>query len=239
MSAPTALVTHADTAVGAQVVRRLVADGLNVSFTSPDAQRGRALAEETGASAIIADAEDRRAADRAVARIAGERGRVDVLVTTPTVAPGPEARPLTDALLRHTVATITTAAFRYGRAAFGVMRRQRSGAMVFIGGTAGLRGDPTRPALSVSLAGVTVLAQLFATEGAQYGVRAYSLCPDWTALEENGKVNPAALANVVRWLISDDAGVASGATLSADAARTIAIGAPTAPVRDDRDARSR
>jgi enoyl-[acyl-carrier-protein] reductase (NADH) len=72
-----------------------------------------------------------------------------------------------------------------------------------------------------------VLAQLLASEGRSDDIAAATVCADWTALREEGPVTADRIAAVAAWLCSAEASIVSGATVTADAGRTIAIGDAT------------
>ena len=86
LSGQVALVTGASTGIGRHLVEGLAARGVAVAGLARTEDRLAAamaeVAEATGARtlAVPADVTDRRAVDRAVARVADELGRVDLLV---------------------------------------------------------------------------------------------------------------------------------------------------------------
>jgi NAD(P)-dependent dehydrogenase (short-subunit alcohol dehydrogenase family) len=86
LSGQVALVTGASSGIGRSLVEGLAARGFAVAGFARDEERLKAamteVAESTGARtlAVAADVTDRAAVDTAVARVAGELGRVDLLV---------------------------------------------------------------------------------------------------------------------------------------------------------------
>ena len=75
-----ALVTGGTSGLGAEMVRRFAAEGAAVAFTGRDAERGAAVAGETGALFIEADVRSDAETERAVTTAAGRLGGLDVLV---------------------------------------------------------------------------------------------------------------------------------------------------------------
>jgi NAD(P)-dependent dehydrogenase (short-subunit alcohol dehydrogenase family) len=86
LSGQVALVTGASTGIGRHLVEGLAARGVAVAGMARNEQRLTAamaeIAEATGSRtlAVAADVTDRASVDAAVARVAGELGRVDLLV---------------------------------------------------------------------------------------------------------------------------------------------------------------
>jgi NAD(P)-dependent dehydrogenase (short-subunit alcohol dehydrogenase family) len=118
-----------------------------------------------------------------------------------------------EAVFRELLEVNLTAAFRVSRACFGAMRAQGGGSMIHIASDAGVRAAHDTAAYSVMSAGVIALAELFAAEGAAYGIRSNALCPR----------SGTDVAPIVAWLASDESSHMSGATLRVDDAAGAAM----------------
>ncbi len=235
-----ALVTGGTGGIGSAIVRRLRANGDEVVFCGRDEQRGATLERETGAVFRAADSTDRAASDAAVAFALERLGRVDLLVAGAGVlAAGPLAA-ITDEELERLVEINLTSAFRCARALFAPMRRQGGGSMVLIASDAAIRGSHRIPAYSVVKAGVVVLAELLAGEGAPYGIRANAVCPgntlpgmagddpaSWRATASGAFATGDDVASAVVFLASRDAAHINGATLRIDGGTGAALQAVT------------
>jgi len=81
MESPVALVTGSSSGIGAEVARRLAADGMHVVVNSRSSVRnGEHVASEVGGSYLQADVADPDAARGLIERVVAEHGRLDVLV---------------------------------------------------------------------------------------------------------------------------------------------------------------
>ena len=90
-----AVVTGASSGIGEAAAKTLAAQGFHVTCVARRADRINALADEIGGTAIVADVTD----DRAVQALAGDVGRVDVLVNNAGGAWGLES--VADADFEH------------------------------------------------------------------------------------------------------------------------------------------
>jgi NAD(P)-dependent dehydrogenase (short-subunit alcohol dehydrogenase family) len=81
MTKQVALVTGSSSGIGAEVARRLAADGFTVVVNSRSSvEAGQAVADEVGGQYVQADVGDPDAARALVDRIVAEHGRLDLLV---------------------------------------------------------------------------------------------------------------------------------------------------------------
>lgn len=240
-----ALVTGGTSSTGRAIVERLRSDGHRVAFTGRDEERGIAAAAATGAAFIRADAKDRHATDRALDdALAWLGGRVDILVNSAAVVyEGPlEAMP--DQALREIFEVNLTAAFRYTRACFPIMREQRGGSVVNVASDAALRGIAKLPAYSASKAALLTLSEVCAAEGAPYGIRCNAICPgathpgmrstvtgfehhaeddsSWSRPPSGRHATGQDVAATVSWLTAAESAHLSGATLRLDGGAGVA-----------------
>jgi len=171
-----ALVTGGTSGLGAETVRRFVAEGAGVAFTGRDTERGAAVERETGAVFIAADVRSDADTDRAVAAAAERLSGLDVLVCnagTGVVLPLAETPP--DELNRILDVNVT-GCLRYVRAALPHLERRR-GSIVHIASDAGVIGEHPIGAYSVSKAAVIMLGKMLAVDCGRRGVRSNVLCP--------------------------------------------------------------
>jgi NAD(P)-dependent dehydrogenase (short-subunit alcohol dehydrogenase family) len=241
------LVTGGTSGIGRGIVERLAADGATVVFTGRDEERASAVAEATGARFVRADASDPSAVESSAAEALRALGGLDVLVNNAGMIfqGGIEATP-PDAW-RELLAVNLTAAFLYSKACFGPIRDGGGGSIVHIVSDTGIRGIHSIAAYSVTKAGMRMLSDMLALEGARVNVRSNAICPgdvspgvqatpggfaghaedpaNWT-LPPAGRFGEASdVAALVAWLASEDARHMNGATIRIDAGMGAGIAA--------------
>lgn len=240
-----ALVTGGTSGIGKSCVERLRAQGMTVVFTGRSEERGRVVAQETGATFLRCDARDRAASDVAVAETLRIGGRVDVLVANAGILMGGPIEATPEDAFRELLEVNLTSLFRTSRACFAPMREQGGGSMVHIASDTGIRGIHDIAAYSVTKAGVVAVSELFAAEGAPHGIRANAVCPgdvvpgvqstpagfESHAENPEGWVLPPSgrfatgedVAGLVAWLACDESAHMNGATLRMDGAAGAAM----------------
>jgi NADP-dependent 3-hydroxy acid dehydrogenase YdfG len=140
-------------------------------------------------------------------------GRLDVLVTNPGMVFEASIETTPEPVFRELLEANLTSPFRVGRACFPAMRAQGGGTMIHVASDAGMRAVHATGAYSVMSAGAIAVAELFAAEGASYGIRSNAVCP-------RAGTDPA---SVVAWLAADESAHMSGATLRVDGAAGAAM----------------
>jgi NAD(P)-dependent dehydrogenase (short-subunit alcohol dehydrogenase family) len=217
-------------------------------FTGRDRDRGDAVAAATGARFAPADAGDPAQIEASVSDALAELGGLDALVNNAGMifqgsieATPPEA-------WRELLAVNLTAGFVYSKACFGPIRDGGGGSIVHIASDTAIRGIATIAAYSVTKAGVRMLSDMLAVEGAPVNVRSNAVCPgdvtpgvqatptgfaahaedpaNWT-LPPAGRFGEASdVAALVAWLVSNDARHVNGATIRIDAGMGAGIARP-------------
>jgi NAD(P)-dependent dehydrogenase (short-subunit alcohol dehydrogenase family) len=177
-----AIVTGAGRGIGSAIARAFAADGATVVLVSRTRAELAAVAStirEAGGTALAmpADVTQDATVDALVERVAGELGRVDVLVTAAGVAAfGPVAgsKPEEwDAML----AVNLRAAMVCCRAVVPVMQRQRRGTIINIASIAARRPIRGSAAYAATKAGIVAFTAVLAEELRADGVRAGVLLP--------------------------------------------------------------
>ena len=234
------LVTGGTSGIGRACVERLARDGAAVVLTGRSEERGAHVAEAAGANFVRADARDPDAVVASVGRAVKQLGGLDILVNNAGILfqGGIEDTP-PDAW-RELIDVNLTAAFLYARCCFGPMRDGGGGAMIHIVSDTGIRGIPTIAAYSVTKAGMRMLSDVLALEGAPLGIRSNAVCPGdvlpgvqatpagfehhaedasiWTPPPCGRFAEGSDVASLVAYLSSEEARHISGATIRIDGA---------------------
>lgn len=205
-----ALVTGGMRGIGAEVVARLAADGMEV--VTLDVLPGATYEVDLADPAPLPDL-----------------GAVDVLVSsaaiTTTIAP---AHRMTDEQWRRDLDVNLTGAYRVLRACLPGMRERRHGRIVAIASLAAVQGLPGQVAYAASKAGLLGMVKTVAAENVAHGITANVVLPGLvetemvqampaevrerlTALLPSGRMSqPDEVAALVAFLTRDEAGAITG-----------------------------
>jgi 3-oxoacyl-[acyl-carrier protein] reductase len=240
-----ALVTAGSRGLGAEIVRELARDGLDVAFTYLSgrvaARRLTVELERMGrrALAIAADVQDFDRAAEVVDSIVTEFGGIQVLVCNAGIArtsPLHKMREIDwDAVMNVTL----KGAFNYVRAASTVFIRQRAGKIVCIGSINGLRGRIGSIGYNVAKAGLVGLVKTAASELGPYQINVNLVAPGFVETDSQRDTpelirdlvlkecaikrlaQPGDIAPVVAFLCSEAAHHITGTVIKVDAGQYI------------------
>jgi NAD(P)-dependent dehydrogenase (short-subunit alcohol dehydrogenase family) len=184
-----AIVTGAAKGMGAPISERLAEEGAAVVLAGRDVEALKAQAtaiqqgyEHADTLTVVCDVTD-DVATRDLARVTLERfGRIDILVNTAGVI-GPIETPAQEVSaqdFRFVLDVNVVGTFLACKAAIEPMIAQRSGRIVNIAGTSGLRGYKNRIAYSSSKWAVRGLTRTLALELGPYGITVNDICPNVT-----------------------------------------------------------
>jgi len=241
----TAVITGGGTGIGAAVARRLASEGANLALIGRRREPLEAIAAETGAAIVQADAADSAAMARAVVSIKEQLGGIDVLVANA----GGHGAGATTEMSDETWALATRlnldTAFVSARACLPSLI-DRKGAIVVVSSIAGLFAAPEAVGYITMKHALIGLAKSLARDYGRKGVRTNTVCPGWVrtpmADEEMSAVMqmhdlktldeayalvtkdvpmgkpalPEDVANAIAFLASSEAAMINGAVLTID-----------------------
>ena len=238
------VVTGAASGIGKAVAERLAQDGCAVVILDINEDGGSQVAGEIqkrGGQATFMRLDVTREADvhETFKKIISDHGRIDVLVN---VAGGSLHRQkIEDFPLDHWQAVIDlnlTSTFLCCRAVIGLMKSQKSGAIVNISSDIGFSGDPSRSAYAAAKAAIVGFSKTLALELAPFGVRANVVAPgriatprvratysdaEWEAAAKRIPLGhagePEDIAEAVAFLASDSSRHMTGQTLHINGGR--------------------
>lgn len=174
----TALITGGGTGIGAAVARRIRADGGNVALVGRRPEPLRDVADEIGATVVVADAADSASMKAAVARIAETLGGLDILIANagghgvgPTISMSDETWDLAVRLNLNT-------AFVSARESLPHLIESK-GNIVVLASIAGLFAGPDAAGYVTMKHGCIGLAKSLARDYGRRGVRTNTVCPGW------------------------------------------------------------
>jgi 2-hydroxycyclohexanecarboxyl-CoA dehydrogenase len=226
-----AFVTGGSKGIGAAIVRRLAAEGANVTLTAQDMAMAAALAEEVGAKAIRLDVTELQAAHKAVT----DNGPFDILVNNAGMDQHALFTNTTMEEWRYLLAVNLEAVFATTHAALPPMQAARFGRIINIGSEAGRLGSRGGSVYAAAKGGVIAFTQSIARENGRKGITANVIAPGPVdtpllrkGLETGGEKlleamkgatllnrlgTPEEIAAAVAFLSSDEAGFITGETL--------------------------
>jgi 3-oxoacyl-[acyl-carrier protein] reductase len=237
-----ALVTGSSRGLGAEIARRLGADGLAVAINDRSGHGGPVAGEIRAAGGVAAafpaDVTDPDDAERLVTAVARELGPIDVLVVNAT-GPQPDA-PIADVGWAEHLAQLdffVKSPVLLGRAVLPSMRARGYGRIVHVDSEVADRPPPGRTAYATAKSAQIGLARAWARELAPLGITVNAVAPGFVPVERHADVadaerdaylatvpagrfgTPAEIADAVSFFASERAGYVTGQRLVVDGGR--------------------
>lgn len=235
------VITGAGGGIGRATALRYAADGAVVAVVEVDPQTCSAVAAEVSAAGGTAlefpiDVADEEAVQRLARTLDDRYGRADVLVHAAIQRMPGHLESLPAASFDRLLAVGLRGGFLFGREIGGLMLRQGSGVLVFIGSTAAHAPYPNTGAYAPCKAALVMLAKSFALEWAGRGIRSLSVSPGMvrtpmtedlysrpeilagrSAMAPLGRIgSPEEIADLVHYLASDAASYVTGTDVLVD-----------------------
>ncbi len=240
-----ALVTGAGRGIGRQIAKTLAGAGAHVyvNYCGSKEQAEEAVTEikEAGGSAqsIQCDVADFEAVERMLKQIVEEQGRLDILVNNAGITKDNLLMKMSEEEFDRVLATNLKGAFHTIRHASRYFIKQRSGKIVNISSVSGVLGNAGQANYSASKAGIIGLTKSAARELAARGINVNAVAPGYIDTEMTACLSDAVkertlsqiplgrtgsvmdIANVVLFLVSEQASYITGQVLSVDGGMAI------------------
>lgn len=223
MKGKIALVTGANGGLGTYVTRALLDAGATVIGVSRKIEPSE-FNNHPNFTALPAEISTAAGASAAVASVSSRFGRLDILAhTVGGFAGGQSIAETDDATFRRMFDVNLNSTFYLLRVAIPVMRKTGSGRIVAIGSRAALEPGPGVGAYSASKAAMVSIVRTVAQENKDAGITANVILPGTMDTPANRKfmpdsdfskwVQPAAVASLIAWLVSDAGKDVNGAVI--------------------------
>ena len=176
-----AVVTGASRGIGAAIATGLQDAGATVFGLS------RSGTAPQGVTAIACDLSDDKTIESAFRTIAAQAGRIDALVNAAGISLPAQNTETELARFRATLATDLTGVYATIVAAYPLLKKAGSAAVVNVTSINSIRGFPGNPGYVAAKAGLAGLTRALAADYATDGIRVNALAPGYVATEMTAK----------------------------------------------------
>jgi len=176
-----ALVTGGTSGIGAAIVERLRSEGAAVAFTGRDSARGLDVEKRTGGSFVQADIRDPERVRSSVRAASELLVGLDALVLNAGVLHDAPLSETSDEAWDAIFETNLVGPYLYAVACLPMLGTSDNASITAISSDAGIWGETSIAAYSVSKRALNMLVQTLAVEAGPAGVRVNAVCPGDTA----------------------------------------------------------
>jgi acetoacetyl-CoA reductase len=237
----TALVTGGTRGIGKAISVALKASGYEVAANyAGNDEAARAFTAETGIEAYKWSVGDYEACREGIAAVEAAHGPVDILVNNAGITRDAPFHKMTPQQWGEVIDTNLTGVFNMTHNVWNGMRDRGFGRIVTISSINGQKGQFAQANYSAAKAGDLGFTRALAQEGARRNITVNAICPGYIATDmvmavpeavreqiissiPVGRLGEAAeIARCVSFLVSDESGFITGATLSANGGQYMA-----------------
>jgi len=231
-----ALVSGGTRGIGAAICRALHAAGYKVAANyGGNDTAAQQFNQETGIAVYKWDVSSFEACDAGIKQVETDLGPIDVLVNNAGITRDGMFHRMTPEQWNAVIGTNLGSLFNMTRQVIGGMRDRKFGRVVNISSINGQKGQTGQVNYSAAKAGELGFTKALAQEGARSGITVNAICPGYIATDMVKAVpkdvmektilpqipigrlgEPEEIARCVVFLASDDAGLITGATLTAN-----------------------
>src|SRR3989442_2733563 len=249
LSGKVAAVIGGASGIGEAVARGAAEQGATVIIVDTNEAAAQSIASRIGGSAVGLDICDARDVGGAMDAVARDRGRLDIVVCTPSINVRKPILKYAEEEFDRVVEVNLKGSFNVLQAAGRVMTAQRRGSIVLFSSIRSQVVEPGQSVYAMTKAGIVQLVRTAAVEVGAFGVRVNALAPGVVETPLTAPIKPnaqwdAPYANksaLKRWarpeemigptlfLASDAASYVTGTVLFADGGWTAADGRFTPP----------
>jgi NAD(P)-dependent dehydrogenase (short-subunit alcohol dehydrogenase family) len=243
-----AVVTGGSRGIGAATARALAERGAKVTIMSRSIDELKNQAAwlrrdlDANVNAIVCDVVDSTSIRNAFSQAVETSGRVEILVNNAGAAESTPFAKVTRDIWDRMIAVNLTSTFACSAEVIPTMLASKSGRIVNVASTAGLRGYKTMTAYCAAKHGVVGLTRALALETAKHGVTVNAVCPGYTdtdltdgsvsnlarvfkvteddaramlvrTIPRGSLITPEEVANAVAWLCAPEASAVTGVAL--------------------------
>ncbi len=255
LSGKVAVISGGGSGIGEATARRFVAEGARVAIAGRSRERLGAVARDTGALPIVADASNDADVDAAVRAVLDAFGRLDVVVASAGGGGTADVLAASHADMAASVESNLLTAFVLARAALPAVIEAR-GAVVLVASLAAHAAPPSNAGYTAAKHALVGLARSMARDYGPLGVRTNVVSPGWVRTDmadvemdrlvaagrapsrEDAYVlatsdvplrrpaTPEEIASICLFLASEDSSYVNGAVVMADGGSS-AVDVPT------------
>jgi len=243
-----AVVTGGSRGIGAAVARALAERGAKLTIMSRSISELKTQAEvlrrdlDATVGVFLCDVTDSGSIQNAFSQAKEANGRVQILVNNAGAAEGAPFAKMTRDIWDRMIAVNLTSTFACSAEVIPAMLAAKSGRIVNVASTAGLRGYKTMTAYCAAKHGVVGLTRALALVTVKHGITVNAVCPGYTdtdltdgsvsnladvfkvteddaramlvrTIPRGSLITPAEVANAVAWLCAPEAAAITGIAL--------------------------